>query len=254
VPGTTPTKQTLDGNLNRNVGLKPWTVFNDVRVSRRINFNERMSADFIVDMFNIANRYNVADVNPLFTNAGEATAAYDPRQFQFALKFNCNGANVPRAGAEQNRRSGCFVKLAPDRCAIRAGARVVRVDPHERDARAQLLPGIPFHVRSSAPSARTRVVRSLIGVYDRAAAYEVLDEGSLPYRIRRGRQPFAIPTGTAGGDNLHPRLGRQRMHAIWQGHPVCLEQPDDPRITMNYRSVVLSTGVAVLDARENWRL
>ena len=62
--------------------------FNDVRVSRRVNFNERFSADFIVDMFNIANRYNVADVNPLFTSAGQATAAYDPRQFQFALKFN----------------------------------------------------------------------------------------------------------------------------------------------------------------------
>jgi hypothetical protein len=68
--------------------LKPWTVFNDVRVSKRINFNERVSVDLIADMFNIANRYNVADVNPLFTNAGQATAAYDPRQFQFALKLN----------------------------------------------------------------------------------------------------------------------------------------------------------------------
>ena len=44
--------------------------------------------DFIVDMFNIANRYNVAAVSPLFTNAGQATAAYDPRQFQFAMKVN----------------------------------------------------------------------------------------------------------------------------------------------------------------------
>ena len=45
--------------------------------------------DLIADMFNIANVYNVAAVNPLFTpNAGQATAAYDPRQFQFALKLN----------------------------------------------------------------------------------------------------------------------------------------------------------------------
>jgi hypothetical protein len=31
---------------------------------------------------------NVSAVSPLFTNAGQATAAYDPRQFQFALKLN----------------------------------------------------------------------------------------------------------------------------------------------------------------------
>ncbi len=39
-------------------------------------------------MFNLANRNNVASVNPLYTNAGQATAAYDPRQFQFALKLD----------------------------------------------------------------------------------------------------------------------------------------------------------------------
>ncbi|HEY3616416.1 MAG TPA: hypothetical protein VGK96_06355 [Candidatus Sulfotelmatobacter sp.] len=42
----------------------------------------------IVDMFNIANKMNVAAVSPLFTNAGLPTAAYDPRQFQFAMKIN----------------------------------------------------------------------------------------------------------------------------------------------------------------------
>jgi hypothetical protein len=78
----------LDGNLGRNAGLSPWTVFDDLRVSRRVYLNERFNMDLIVDMFNIANRYNVSAVSPLFTNAGQATAAYDPRQFQFALKFN----------------------------------------------------------------------------------------------------------------------------------------------------------------------
>jgi hypothetical protein len=44
--------------------------------------------DLIADIFNLANKYNVADVNPLFTSAGQATAASDPRQFQFAMKLN----------------------------------------------------------------------------------------------------------------------------------------------------------------------
>lgn len=78
----------LDGNLGRNAGVTPWTVFNDLRVAKRVNFNERFNMDLIADMFNIANVYNVAAVSPLFTNAGQATAAYDPRQFQFALKLN----------------------------------------------------------------------------------------------------------------------------------------------------------------------
>jgi hypothetical protein len=78
----------LDGNLGRNAGVTPWTVFNDLRVSKRIYFGERINMELIADMFNIANVYNVAAVSPLFTNAGQATAAYDPRQFQFALKLN----------------------------------------------------------------------------------------------------------------------------------------------------------------------
>jgi hypothetical protein len=86
--GGTPTLQALDGNLARNAGIKPWTVFNDLRVSRRLYFGERVNLDLIADMFNIANRFNVADVNQLWTNAGQPTASYDPRQFQFAMKVN----------------------------------------------------------------------------------------------------------------------------------------------------------------------
>ncbi len=70
----------------------PWTVFNDLRVAKRIHFGERFSMDLIADMFNIANKMNVAAVSPLCSNssctAGQPTAAYDPRQFQFALKLN----------------------------------------------------------------------------------------------------------------------------------------------------------------------
>ncbi|MGB8061597.1 MAG: carboxypeptidase regulatory-like domain-containing protein [Candidatus Sulfotelmatobacter sp.] len=78
----------LDGNLGRNAGVTPWVAFGDMRISKRINFTERISTDLIVDMFNIANKMNVSAVSPLFTNAGQATAAYDPRQFQFAMKVN----------------------------------------------------------------------------------------------------------------------------------------------------------------------
>jgi hypothetical protein len=85
---TFPTLAQLDGNLGRNAGVTPWTVFNDMRVAKRIYFGERFNMDLIADMFNIANRYNVSAVSPLFTNAGQPTAAYDPRQFQFALKLN----------------------------------------------------------------------------------------------------------------------------------------------------------------------
>jgi hypothetical protein len=78
----------LDGNQGRNAGLQPWTLFDDVRVARRIDVGERLKLDLMVDIFNLANKFNVAQVDPLFTDAGRATASYDPRQFQFAMKVN----------------------------------------------------------------------------------------------------------------------------------------------------------------------
>ncbi len=78
----------LDGSFPRNGGIQPWTIFNDLRVTKRIYFGERFNMDLSADTFNIANRYNVAAVSPLFSNAGQPAAAYDPRQFQFALKLN----------------------------------------------------------------------------------------------------------------------------------------------------------------------
>jgi hypothetical protein len=90
--GIAPTLLQLDGNLSRNAGIQPWTVFNDLRVAKRIPIGEHFSTDLIVDIFNVANKMNVAAVSPLCSsatcNAGQPTAAYDPRQFQFALKVN----------------------------------------------------------------------------------------------------------------------------------------------------------------------
>jgi hypothetical protein len=79
---------TLDGNLGRNAGTRPNTVFTDMRVAKTITFNERVKLEGIVDMFNFINRFNVADVNSLYTSAGTPTAAFDPRQFQFGLRIS----------------------------------------------------------------------------------------------------------------------------------------------------------------------
>jgi hypothetical protein len=76
-----------NGTLRRNAGVRPYTLFNDLRVARRLNLTERVKLDAIMDLFNIANRFNVADVNYIWNQAGQPTAAYDPRQFQFALKL-----------------------------------------------------------------------------------------------------------------------------------------------------------------------
>ncbi len=42
----------------------------------------------MMGVFNLINKFNVSDVNPPYTEAGQPTAAYDPRQFQFALKLS----------------------------------------------------------------------------------------------------------------------------------------------------------------------
>jgi hypothetical protein len=77
----------LDGNLGRNAGIRPMTIFTDMRIGRTIAFNERVKLEGLVDMFNFINRFNVADVNTLYTQAGAPTAAFDPRQFQFGLRL-----------------------------------------------------------------------------------------------------------------------------------------------------------------------
>ena len=70
-----------------DAGLKQDGIANfDFAAFKNFGFGERVNLQGIMDLFNIVNRYNVAAVNPLFTVAGQPTAAYDPRQFQFALK------------------------------------------------------------------------------------------------------------------------------------------------------------------------
>jgi hypothetical protein len=75
------------GTLSRNAGRMPMTFFNDLRVSRVLAVGERMNLTGSVDMFNLINKFNVQAVNTFFTEAGQPTAAYDPRQFQLGLKL-----------------------------------------------------------------------------------------------------------------------------------------------------------------------
>jgi hypothetical protein len=64
------------------------TIFTDMRVARTLSLGERMKLQGSVDAFNFINRFNVADVNSLYTEAGQPTAAFDPRQLQFGLKVS----------------------------------------------------------------------------------------------------------------------------------------------------------------------
>ncbi|MHB8654528.1 MAG: TonB-dependent receptor [Terriglobia bacterium] len=83
------------GNLGRNAFNRPGFAQIDLRVSRKIPITERVNFEVIADGFNLFNRFNVGDVNPLCDPgagatcfAGQPTAALDPRTFQLALKIN----------------------------------------------------------------------------------------------------------------------------------------------------------------------
>jgi len=91
-PGVSPS-QGCDGNLGRNRFTSPGFFEVDLRVSKGIQLGEHLRLDFIADGFNLTNRLNVAAVNQLCDptagscSAGQPTASYDARQFQFALKL-----------------------------------------------------------------------------------------------------------------------------------------------------------------------
>jgi hypothetical protein len=78
---------TVIGNLGRNAGTRPYNVFTDLRISKRIPFGDRVALEGIMDAFNLINKFNVTDVNPLWDSGQKPTSAFDPRQFQFALRL-----------------------------------------------------------------------------------------------------------------------------------------------------------------------
>jgi Carboxypeptidase regulatory-like domain/TonB dependent receptor len=94
VPLVTPPAG-CDGSLGRNAFTGPGFFTIDMRLSKRIPLGERWSMDLIADGFNLLNRTNIAAVNQLCDpsagatcTAGQPTAAYDARIFQFALKMH----------------------------------------------------------------------------------------------------------------------------------------------------------------------
>ena len=93
IPGVSPPAG-CDGNLGRNRFTTPGFFEVDLRVSKSIPLGERLHIDLIADGFNMFNRLNVLSVNQLCDptagatcTAGQPTASYDARQFQFALKL-----------------------------------------------------------------------------------------------------------------------------------------------------------------------
>src|SRR5207244_5699555 len=109
---------------------------------------------------------------------------------------------------------------------------------------------------------RTRVVREAHrGVYDRATANEILDEGFICHvGFVVDRQPFVIPTAYGRvGDNLylHGSAASRMLRSLDKGIPVCMTVTLLDGLvlarsifnhSMNYRSVVvLGTAVAILD-------
>jgi nitroimidazol reductase NimA-like FMN-containing flavoprotein (pyridoxamine 5'-phosphate oxidase superfamily) len=115
------------------------------------------------------------------------------------------------------------------------------------------------------PTARTRVVREAHrGIYERAAVYEILDEGFICHAgfVIEG-QPFVIPTGYGrSGDNLyiHGSAASRMLRNLDKGVAVCITVTLLDGLvlarsifnhSMNYRSVVvLGTAVAVRDEAE----
>jgi hypothetical protein len=95
VPGVTTAGGGCIGNLGRNRFTSPNFFQWDMRLSKRIPMGERFKLDLIADAFNLFNRTNIAAVNQLCDptagatcTAGQPTASYDARQFQFALKLS----------------------------------------------------------------------------------------------------------------------------------------------------------------------
>jgi nitroimidazol reductase NimA-like FMN-containing flavoprotein (pyridoxamine 5'-phosphate oxidase superfamily) len=118
---------------------------------------------------------------------------------------------------------------------------------------------------ATMPTPRTRVVREPErGVYDRATAYEILDEGFICHvGFVVDGQPFVIPTSYGRqGDALyiHGSAASRMLKRTDEGIPVCITVTLLDGLvlarslfnhSMNYRSVVvLGTATSVQDTAE----
>jgi hypothetical protein len=103
-PGCTPLITNgafSSGDLGRNMGITHSYASLDMRLMRSVRLGERVRLDIVAEGFNLSNRFNegaasgfIDDVNLFKQRASNgryysrATAAFDPRQFQFGLKLN----------------------------------------------------------------------------------------------------------------------------------------------------------------------
>ncbi len=89
------------GTLGRNFGITHNFISVDLGITRSIRFGERVKLDLIAQGFNMFNRFNEGSAAPSYIAVNrfrqrakngryysEATAAFDPRQFQFGLKLS----------------------------------------------------------------------------------------------------------------------------------------------------------------------
>src|SRR6266850_4377320 len=115
-----------------------------------------------------------------------------------------------------------------------------------------------------SPTARTRVTREPErAVYDRAAAYQVLDEAFICHvGFTVDNQPFVIPTGFGrSGDNLyiHGSAASRMLRNLDQGIAVCVTVTLLDGLvlarsifnhSMNYRSVIILGTATLVDNPE----
>jgi hypothetical protein len=83
-----PASSYYAGDLGRNAGVMPYTVFTDIRIARSFTFSHDIGLQMTMDLFNIINKNNTLNVNLLYTAAGQETSSYDPRQFQFGARLS----------------------------------------------------------------------------------------------------------------------------------------------------------------------
>jgi hypothetical protein len=87
------------GVLGRNTLKGPGFATFDLRVARQVRFNERVSAEFSADFFNLFNRVNITDLNTVYGGIDLSVApnpilgfntprdAANPFQFQYGVKL-----------------------------------------------------------------------------------------------------------------------------------------------------------------------
>ena len=82
-----PASSYFDGNLGRNVGVKPYTVFTDLRFAKAFTFPHEIALQVTADIFNLINKNNTLDVNLLYTRRARRRMRSAPVPVRSAISF-----------------------------------------------------------------------------------------------------------------------------------------------------------------------